>query len=133
MNEELFRLDGVLERDPRIERWFKEHRGESREIARRWFAVMRGCGDEVREVLHDEAPTACLGDAAFGYVDVFTAHVNVAFFYGAMLSDPAKLLLGNGKRMRHVKLKAGERCDEVALRALIENAYADIKERVENR
>jgi hypothetical protein len=86
----------------------------------------------VREVLHDGAPTACLGDAAFGYVNVFTAHVNVGFFQGAALADPGRLLEGSGKLMRHVKLKAGTVIDEGALHRLIEDAYADIKARVEN-
>jgi hypothetical protein len=132
MREDLFRIDGAVERDPAIERWMKAHRGELGEIARRWFEAMRGCGDEVREVLHDGAPTACLGDVAFGYVNVFTAHVNVGFFQGALLADPARLLEGSGKRMRHVKLKAGVANDDAAILTLIEAAYSDIKERVEN-
>ena len=94
MRMDLFRIDGAVERDPAIERWMKKHRGELGEMARRWFEVMRGCGDEVREVLHDGAPTACLGDVAFGYVNVFTAHVNVGFFQGASLADPTRLLEG---------------------------------------
>lgn len=132
MRADLFRLDGAVERDPAIERYMKRHEGELGEIARRWFGVMRECGDEVREVLHDGCPTACLGDAAFGYVGVFTAHVNAGFFYGAALADPGRLLQGSGKRMRHVKLKAGAAAYEAALRRLIELAYADIKARVEN-
>ena len=40
---------------------------------------MAECGDEVRELLHDGCPVACLGDAPFGYVNVFTSHVNVGF------------------------------------------------------
>ena len=132
MRTDLFRIDGAVERDPAIEWWMKAHRGELGEMARRWFEVMRGCGDEVREVLHDGAPTACLGDAAFGYVNVFTAHVNVGFFQGAALADPGRLLEGSGKRMRHVKLKAGVANDDRAIRALIEAAYLDVKERVEN-
>jgi hypothetical protein len=132
MKAELLRFNGAVERDPAIERWRRQHRGELGEIARRWFEVMRGCGDEVREVLHDGYPTACLGDAPFGYVGVFTAHVNVGFFHGAALADPAGLLQGSGKFMRHVKLKAGMAIDDGALRSLIEAAYADIKARVEN-
>jgi hypothetical protein len=132
MREDLFRIDGAVERDPAIERWMKAHRGELGEIARQWFEAMRGCGDEVREVLHDGAPTACLGDVAFGYVNVFTAHVNVGFFQGASLADPAHLLEGSGKRMRHLKLKTGVANDDEAIHALIEAAYSDIKERVEN-
>src|SRR5262249_53161878 len=130
--ENLLRFDGAVERDPAIERWMKSHTRELGEVARKWFAVMRGCGDEVREVFHDGMATACLGDVPFGYVGSFTAHVNVGFFYGAALDDPAKLLQGGGKRMRHVKLTAGAAVDEGALGNLIEAAYADVKERVEN-
>jgi hypothetical protein len=132
MRENLLRFDGAVERDPKIERWMKGHRGELGEIARRWFAVMRGRGDEVREVFHDGCATACLGDVPFAYVGVFTAHVNVGFFHGATLADPSHLLQGSGRFMRHVKLKAGTATDEVALNRLIEAAYADIKARVEN-
>ena len=67
---------------------------------------MRACGDDVRELLHDGHPTACVGSAAFCYVSAFTAHVNVGFFLGAELPDPAGLLEGTGIFMRHVKLDA---------------------------
>jgi hypothetical protein len=131
MKTELLRFDGAVERDPTIDAWMKAHKGELGEIARAWFAVMRKCGDEVRELLHDGCPVACLGDAPFGYVNVFTAHVNVGFFQGAALADPTRLLQGSGKFMRHVKLKPGTVVNGEALRGLIEAAYADIKERVE--
>ncbi|MGB9198657.1 MAG: DUF1801 domain-containing protein [Terriglobales bacterium] len=132
MRTELLRFNGAVERDPAIDAWMKEHAGELGAIAREWFEVMRGCGDEVRELLHDGCPTACLGDAPFGYVNVFTSHVNVGFFQGAGLPDPAGLLQGSGKFMRHVKLRAGTAVDAVELRRLIAAAYADIKDRVEN-
>jgi len=130
MKSELLRFDGAVERDPAIFAWMKGLTGELGDIARRWFEVMRGCGDEVREVFHDGCPNACLGDVPFGYVNVFSSHVNVGFFYGAALADPAGLLEGSGKRMRHVKLRVG--VDDSAVRGLIEAAYADVKERVEN-
>ena len=66
MKTELLRCNGTLERDPAIDMWMKEHTGELGAIAREWFAVMRKCGDEVREVLHDLCPVACLGDAPWG-------------------------------------------------------------------
>ena len=128
---ELFRLNGAVERDPAIDDWSKEHAGELGDIARQWFEVMRNCGDEVRELMHDGCPTACLGGAAFGYVNVFRSHLNVGFYHGSALADPARLLEGTGKRMRHVKLRAGGAIDDAALSRLIELAYADIKARVE--
>jgi hypothetical protein len=132
MKAELLRFNNTVARDPAIDAWMKRHRGELGAIAHLWFEVMRSCGDEVREVLHDGCPTACLGDAPFGYVNVFTAHVNVGFFQGAALSDPAGLLQGAGKFMRHVKLRPGTATNDAALRRLIEAAYSDIKARVEN-
>ncbi len=132
MTSKLLRFNGTVERDPAIEVWLKEHTGELGAIAQHWFQVMRECGDEVRELLHDGCPVACLGDTPFGYVNVFRAHVNVGFFQGAALPDPARLLEGTGKFMRHVKLRPGAAANDAALRGLIERAYWDMKERVEN-
>ena len=108
-----------------------EHSGELGAIARRWFEAMRDCGDDVRELLHDGHPTACVGDAAFAYVNVFTAHVNVGFFRGAEIADPDGLLEGTGKFMRHVKLGPERDVDTEALTKLIETAYADVQRRLE--
>jgi hypothetical protein len=129
---ELMRFDGAVERHPAVDAWMKRHDGELGAIAREWFEVMRGCGDEVRELLHDGCPVACLGDAAFGYVNVFTSHASVGFFQGAALPDPARLLEGSGKFMRHVKLRPGTNTTDDALNKLIDAAYWDIKSRVEN-
>jgi hypothetical protein len=129
---ELLRFNGAVEHDPAIDAWMKEHEGELGAIARQWFDAMRRCGDEVREILHDGCPIACLGDAAFGYVNVFTSHVNVGFFRGAELRDPARLLEGAGKFMRHVKLRPGTAIDAASLTRLIETAFWDMKARVEN-
>jgi hypothetical protein len=132
MKTELLRFNGAVERHPAIDAWMKEHRGELGAIAYEWFEVMRKCGDEVRELLHDGCPVACLGDVPFGYVNVFTSHVNVGFFQGAGLPDPARLLEGNGRFMRHVKLRPGTPTNAAALSRLIDRAYSDIKARVES-
>ena len=129
---ELLRFTGAVERDPAIDAWMREHAGELGAVAHHWFDEMRKCGDEVRELLHDGCPTACLGDAPFAYVNIFTSHVNVGFFHGASLPDPARLLQGAGKFMRHVKLRPETPANFVALSRLIEAAYQDIKSRVEH-
>lgn len=128
----LLRFNGTVKRDPAIDTWMKERRGKLGTIAHQWFEVMRKCGDEVRETLHDGCPVACLGDAPFAYVNVFSSHVNVGFFHGAALSDSTRLLQGTGRFMRHVKLIPGTDVDTAALNCLITAAYADIKERLEN-
>ena len=128
---QLFLFPDSVRRAPAIDAWMREHPGELGAIARRWFAVMRACGDDVTELLHDGHPTACVGDAAFGYVNAFKAHVNVGFFRGAELADPVGLLEGTGKFMRHVKLRPQRKVDATALTQLIEAAYTDMKRRVE--
>jgi hypothetical protein len=132
MKTDLLRFNGTVEHDPTIDAWLNERAGELGAIAHRWFEGMRKCGDEVRELLHDGCPVACLGDVPFGYVNVFTSHVNVGFFQGAALPDPARLLQGTGKFMRHVKLRPGTASNDAALSTLIEMAYSDMKARVEN-
>ena len=127
---QLFRLPGSVKRDPSIDTWMVQHTGELGEIARHWFEVMRACGDDVREVLHDGHPTACVADAAFAYVNAFKAHVNVGFFRGAEIADPDGLLEGTGKFMRHVKLSPARDVHVTALSRLIGTAYADMKSRV---
>jgi hypothetical protein len=130
---QVLRFPTSVKRDPAIEAWMREHPGELGAIARRWFEVMRGCGDDVLELLHDGAPTACLGDAAFGYVNAYRDHVNVGFFRGSEIADPARLLVGTGRFMRHVKLGPGHVVDDTALGRLVETAYLDMKGRLADR
>jgi hypothetical protein len=125
----VLRFGSAVRHEPAIDAWFDGKPAALAAIAREWFARMRACGPDVRELLHDHHPTACVGDAAFGYVNVFTAHVNVGFFRGAELPDPAGLLQGTGRFMRHVKLRPGEPVDDAALAALLRAAHDDMKAR----
>lgn len=127
--DKLLRFSDAVRRDPRIEAWFSVT-DPLRWMARRWFEHMRGCGADVRELLHDGCPVACVGDAPFGYVNAFKAHANVGFYYGATLPDPAGLLEGGGKRMRHVMLRPGKEENVDALNDLILAAYHDIRRRL---
>ena len=127
--DRLFRFPNSVKRDPAIDTWMREHSGELGLVAQRWFDVVRACGDDVRELLHDGHPTACVGDAAFAYVNACKAHVNVGFFRGAEIADPYGLLEGAGKFMRHVTLSPERGVDATALTMLIETAYIDMKRR----
>ena len=127
---QLFRFPSSARRDPAIETWMREHTRELGEIAQRWFEIMRECGDDVRELLHDGHPTACVTDAAFAYVNVFKAHVNIGFFRGAKIADPDGLLEGTGKFIRHVKVRPEGDVDAKALSKLINAAYIDMKRRL---
>ncbi len=127
----LLRFSGAVKRDSAVDVWLDERAAELGAIAREWFVRMRECGNDVRELVHDGCPVACVEDAPFGYVNVFRAHVNVGFFLGAELHDPTCLLEGSGKRMRHVKVRPGADLNAAALSDLIDAAYADIKVRLD--
>src|SRR5882757_9057097 len=127
---QLLRFPTAVRRDSAIVAWMKAHPGALGAMAQRWFEVMRGCGDDVRELLHDGHPTVCIGDAAFAYVNAFKAHVNVGFFRGAEIADPERLLEGTGRFMRHVKLRPECDVDAEALTELIVAAYKDMRERL---
>ena len=126
----ILRLNGAVKHDAVVELWLNGEPQELRSIARQWFAAMRKCGGDVGELMHDGCPVACVADAPFAYANAFKSHINVGFFHGASLEDPAGLLEGTGKRMRHVKLKPGSELNTAALAALIDAAYADIKLRL---
>ena len=127
----LMRFPDAVRHDPAVDAWMSTHRGPLGTIAKQWFDVMRSCGSDVNELLHDGHPTACIGDAAFGYVNAFTHHVNVGFFLGPEMEDPRRLLEGTGKFMRHVKIKPGDVVDAAALKRLVETAYRGIRHRLQ--
>ena len=124
--DDFLRFTGAVRRDPAIDAWLAERTPELGAIARDWFSRIRQCGDDVRELMHDGCPVACVDDAPFAYVNVFSAHVNVGFYHGADLLDATELLEGSGKRMRHVKIRPGAALDAASLAWLIEAAYVDI-------
>jgi hypothetical protein len=127
---QLFLFPSALRRDPDVEAWFAASDGDLRWMVQPWFEALRGCGPDVRELMHDGHPTACVEEAAFAYVDAFKAHVNIGFYFGAQLDDPAGLLEGAGKRMRHVKIHWGKEPNAPALGELIAEAYRDMRQRL---
>jgi hypothetical protein len=131
--DKLFTLSLGVKRDPAVEAWLSRQSGELGEMARKWYSRIRASGFDVLEMMHDGWPTACVRDVPFAYVNVAKAHVTIGFFLGADLADPARLLAGTGKRMRHVKLKVGKEIDSKALGNLIQASYNEVKEALNRR
>ena len=128
---DLLTFSGAVEQDPAIDRWLETQSGELASIASDWFKLMRACGTDVRELMHDGYPSVCVRDAPFAYVGAFRSHVNVGFFHGASLPDSNGLLEGGGKFMRHVKIRLGQTIDAIALEALVAASYQDILARLD--
>ena len=103
--EKLFRIAHGTSHDPEVDGWFDARPDELGHIARCWFGELRAAGGDVLELIHEGYPVACVEDAPFGYVNAFSAHVNLGFFRGAFLPDPGGILQGTGKRMRQVKVR----------------------------
>ena len=40
------------------------------------------------------------------YIGVYTKHINLGFHWGARMDDPAGVLEGAGKQLRHIKIKS---------------------------
>ena len=129
----LFDLNSSFEFDPKIDRWWSTKPPELSSVARTWFEVMKMCGPDVRESLHNGYPAACLDVYPFAYVDAFRSHINVGLYCGAFLPDPQGILIGTGKRMRHVKVNLDNQVDSEALQKLIEGSYQDLKIRLSEK
>lgn len=110
--------------------WLEQKPEALRPIALKWFSAINNSGKEVEDIFHDNYPIVCVDNAPFAYVNVFTSHVNLGFFYGADLLDTTGLLEGTGKRMRHIKLRPGATHNDKEILALLELAYADILQRL---
>ena len=128
--EELFRYTDKDFQDLTMEDWLSDKATALQPIAVKWFNEIKSCGDDVQGIFHDGYPQGCVSKTPFAYVNIFKAHVNVGFFYGAYLPDRQGLLEGSGKRMRHIKLKPEASHDDAEIKTLIKDSYLDIKRRL---
>lgn len=130
MNIALFELDNSHDFDSEIEKWWDVKPRPLSALAKKWFQRIKRCAPDIKETIHDGFPAACIDTFPFAYVDCFKAHVNIGFYYGAFLTDPKKILIGTGKRMRHIKLTVNSKIEEELLENLIEESYEDLKSRL---
>ena len=78
--------------------------------------------------LGDNAATYGVGPKkmtdGYAYIMPLRSYVNLGFYQGALLHDPAQRLEGTGKRLRHVKIRSTTEVGRPALRALLTAALA---------
>ncbi len=110
--------------------WLVKKTVDLRPLAIKWFDAIKACGPDVQPIFHDGYPIGCVEHSPFAYVNVFTSHMNLGFFYGVDLIDQLGMLKGSGKRMRHIKIRADADLDEKEIRMLIQASYEDIKNRL---
>jgi hypothetical protein len=100
--------------------------------ARGALAAMRRQMPGAIEMVYDNYNALVIGfstterpsDAVFS-LGLYPRWINLYFLQNALdLADPAKLLCGNGTRVRSIRLTSGREIDEPAVRALIAEAIS---------
>src|SRR6476646_8638564 len=94
-------------------------------IARRLRAMIRAVDPSTVETvrLGDNAATYGIGPRkmtdGYAYIMPMRGYVNLGFYQGALLADPARLLEGTGKGLRHVKIRSLAEANRPSVRALV--------------
>jgi hypothetical protein len=102
-------------------------------IARRLREIIVSIHPGAVEVvrLGDRAATYGLGpkkmSEGYAYIMPHKKWVNLGFYMGAFLADPAGIMEGTGKKLRHVKVRSVKDAGRPEIRALVEQALAERK------
>ena len=93
------------------------------EIVAEVRAIIRAAAPEAREAFKWSQPVY-ESNGPFAYIKAFPRAVNIGFWRGVDLEDPAGLLEGDGARMRHLKLTAGGPVHSAQLAEWVRQAVA---------
>ena len=63
----------------------------------------------------------------YAYIAAYGKYVNLGFYHGVALKDPAGLLEGAGQRLRHIKIKSLADADRKELGSLLKAALRERK------
>src|SRR5262245_34806430 len=87
---------------------------------------------ELRRVVDTAAPAATStikwaqpvweSNGPFAYVKAFSRSVNIGFWRGSQLDDPAGILEGDGDRMKHISLRQGDELRSADLSSFVRQA-----------
>jgi hypothetical protein len=98
---------------------------EVADLARKAKALILMVMPDVVEVVWEKQRIAGYGvgpkkmSEQFCYIALFKNHINLGFYYGADLDDPAGLMQGTGKSLRHIKISDPNKLDDPALQTLL--------------
>ena len=107
---------------------------EPRRITAELCAVARKNMPGAHEIIYHDAVGYSTSGSPFDRICYIApqkkGYVNFGFFFGAKLPDPKKLLSGEGKRMRHVKVKSLEEAENPALKKLVAATWKQAPESI---
>jgi hypothetical protein len=119
-----------------------DSRGTFEDVARTGSPKMRVVAYRLRELIERVYPDALevprpaehharyavgtgKGGEIFGYICPMTDYCRLGFYFGGPLPDPNKLLVGEGKRLRHIKIYTAAEADRPAVRRLVQAAVRE--------
>lgn len=119
---------------PTVEEWLKKLSPDLQSITRELIAVARKKMPKAHEFIYHDAVGYSINDSPFDRICYIApqqkGYVNFGFFFGAGLPDPKKLLVGEGKRIRHVKIWTVQEANNPALAKLIAATWKEAPQRV---
>ncbi len=69
----------------------------------------------------------------FGYLCPVKNYIRLGFYYGGALLDPKKRLVGDGKRLRHIKIYSLAEADRPEIQRLLAAAIQERKKALKRR
>src|SRR5215831_743 len=123
--------------DP-IEEFFGGYPPDVQAISRKLRAMVNAAMPDSKETLY--ANQNHLGYSATGsyadrivYICMLKDYVRLGFMWGAHLPDPNQILVGDGKRLRHVKVYTLKEAEKPAREKLVVAAWADAPTRIKKK
>ena len=117
-----------------VKEWLANLAPELRAITKPLRAVARKNMPGAHEFIYHDAIGYSVSDSPFDRICYIApqkkGYVNLGFFFGAGLPDPEKLLIGDGKRLRHIKVWSAEEAKNPALPKLIAATWKEAPESI---
>jgi hypothetical protein len=124
----------AVKNTPTVEEWLEKLPSDLQIITRELIAVARKNMPNVHEFIYHDAVGYSVNDSPFDRICYIApqkkGYVNFGFFFGADLPDPKNLLVGEGKRLRHVKIWSVEEAKNPGLAKLIAETWKKAPESV---
>ena len=108
--------------------WLDSVEESEQTLAASVIAFIRESLDDADETVKWNNPCFVVAGSNCLYVSAQDGYVNLGFYEGTSLDDPAGLLEGTGKKMRHVKVHSSDELDNPALTDLVRAAANHNKE-----
>ncbi len=121
--------------NPSVEDWLANLHPDLQAITKELRAVANKNMPDAHEFIYHDAIGYSVSDSPFDRICYIApqnkGYVNFGFFFGAGLPDPEQLLIGEGKRLRHIKVWNVEEAKNPALPRLIAATWNEAPKSIE--